>query len=69
MSSAEYQRRWRASKGARTGEPGRPASEPCGTPAAFRRHKRNGEEPCDACGQAEKERQADLYQRRKARGG
>jgi hypothetical protein len=22
---------------------------PCGTPAAWRRHKRNDEEPCEAC--------------------
>lgn len=65
MSSAEYQRRWRASKGARTGQPGRPATQPCGTVAAFRRHKRAGEEPCDACKQAERERQAELYRRRK----
>lgn len=44
-------------------------SEPCGTSAAFRRHKRNGEDPCDACDQAEKKRQAELYQQRKARKG
>ena len=28
--------------------------KPCGTPAAFRRHKRHGEEPCDACWEAER---------------
>jgi hypothetical protein len=69
MSSAEYQRRWRASKGARTGQPGRPATQPCGTVAAFRRHKRNGEEPCEACKVAERDRQAEMYQNRKAREG
>jgi hypothetical protein len=31
---------------------------PCGTPAAFRRHKRHGEEPCEACREAE-----NLYHR------
>lgn len=25
------------------------ALKPCGTPAAYRRHLRNGEDPCDAC--------------------
>ena len=65
MSGAEYQRRWRASKGARTGQPGRPATQPCGTPAAYRRHKRAGEEPCPACKAAESERQRFYYQQRK----
>jgi len=23
--------------------------QPCGTPAAYRRHLRHGEQPCDAC--------------------
>ncbi len=66
VASAEYQRKWRASKGARTGQPGRPVTQPCGTVAAYRRHGRNGEEPCEACRQAERERQAELYRRRKA---
>ena len=26
---------------------------PCGTPAAYRRHRRNGEKPCAACKRAE----------------
>jgi len=47
MSTADYQRRWRASKGAATGQPGPPPSAPCGTAAAFKRHKRKGE-PIDA---------------------
>jgi hypothetical protein len=49
---AEYQRRWRASKGARTGQPGRPVEVPCGTPGSitpYKRHRRRGEEPCPAC--------------------
>jgi hypothetical protein len=65
MSSAEYQRKWRASKGARTGQPGRPATKPCGTVAAFKRHKRNGETPCDACKAAEAARQRFYYRQRK----
>jgi hypothetical protein len=28
---------------------GRPATKPCGTEAAYRRHLRNGEPPCDRC--------------------
>lgn len=49
MSSAEYQRRWRASKGARTGLPGRPVSRPCGTRTAYKRHLAHGETPCSLC--------------------
>lgn len=49
MSTAEYQRRWRASKGARTGRPGPKPTQPCGTSAAYRRHERAGEVPCAAC--------------------
>lgn len=66
MSSAEYQRQWRASKGARTGQPGRPATQPCGTTAAYRRHERRGEPPCQPCRDAEAERQRALYARRRA---
>lgn len=46
---AAYQRDWRARHGAVTGRVGRPASNPCGTPAAFRRHQRNGETPDAHC--------------------
>lgn len=28
--------------------------QPCGTPAAFQRHKYYGEDPCDACKQAQR---------------
>jgi hypothetical protein len=51
-SNAEYQRKYRASKGARTGVPGRPAVQPCGTYAAYKRHLRKGEAPCNLCKQA-----------------
>lgn len=30
--------------------------KPCGTPAAARRHLRNGEEPCESCRDAENRR-------------
>lgn len=63
--TAEYQRRWRASKGARTGQPGRPATQPCGTTAAYKRHQRHGEEPCAPCKAAWSEFQRELYKRRK----
>lgn len=65
MSTAEYQRRWRASKGVRTGQLGRPVTEPCGTPAAYKRHKRNGEAVDDACREAYNADQRRLYQLRK----
>lgn len=67
MSSAEYQRRWRASRGARTGEPGRPVTEPCGTPAAYKRHKRHGEDVDAACRDAYNDDQRKLYALRKGK--
>lgn len=65
MSTADQQRRWRASQGARTGTPGRRATEPCGTPAAYRRHKRRGEDPCDPCKAAWSAKQHEYYEARK----
>lgn len=41
--------------------------KPCGTAAAYRRHKRAGETPCDPCKLAEKVRQHDLYEARKVK--
>jgi hypothetical protein len=68
MSTAEYQRAWRARKAAEAGrEPGkvgRPATQPCGTTAAYRRHLRNGEVPCDACRAANTAKHAELRRRR-----
>ena len=32
--------------------------QPCGTLAAYRRHRRNKEQPCDACTRAEREAKA-----------
>lgn len=34
--------------------------KPCGTPAAYRRHHRDGEPPCDPCGNAFREYRASL---------
>jgi hypothetical protein len=65
VSTAEYQRKWRASKGARTGAPGRPITAPCGSAAAYKRHKRNGEAIDDACRTAYNDEQRRLYQRRR----
>lgn len=60
-SNAEYQRRYRDRL--RGGPPRDPA--PCGTYAAYRRHKRRGEQPCDACREAYNERQRENYRRRR----
>lgn len=67
MADAEYHRQWRAKRGARTGHPGPVPTQPCGTVAAFRRHKRAGEEPCAACKAAERDRQRALYAARRNR--
>lgn len=66
MNTAEYQRKYRASKGARTGEPGRPVTAPCGTVSAYKRHKRNGEPVDAACRDAYNAVQREYHQRRKA---
>lgn len=42
--------------------PGRPATEPCGTHAAWSRHKRRGEEVDRACERAQKAYRAERYQ-------
>jgi hypothetical protein len=54
MSTAEYQRRWRARHPA-TRPPGRPPEQPCGTLAAYRRHLRRGEATCQPCKDANAE--------------
>lgn len=46
---AEYLRRWRALRGARTGMPGRPQTAPCGTVSAYKRHLRRGEPVDELC--------------------
>jgi hypothetical protein len=67
VSDAEYQRAWRAKHGARTGHPGRIPTQPCGTVAAYRRHRKAGEQPCDACREAWNAKQRDSYRQRKGR--
>lgn len=39
--------------------------KPHGTMAAYRRHERAGEQPCDACKAAHAAYQRELYRRRK----
>jgi len=63
---AEAQRRWRAKKGARTGQPGPAPTQPCGTRAAYARHLRHGEEPDDACKAANARYRAELRARKKS---
>lgn len=46
---------------------GRPAIQPHGTHAAYRRHRYAGEEPCQECREAVSERNRRHYQQRKAR--
>jgi hypothetical protein len=46
----------------RGGPPRQP--QPCGTYAAFQRHKRHGEEPCVACREAYNAHQRDMYRKR-----
>ena len=58
---AERSRAYRDRK--RGGAPRTPA--PCGTTAAYARHLRNGEQPCDACREANAERHRALYRKRK----
>lgn len=64
MSTADYQREWRARHGARTGKIGRPVTQPCGTTAAYRRHLRHNEPPCQPCKDAWAEQARDRYTRR-----
>lgn len=69
MASAEYQRARRVrlaeQAGRAPGVPGRPVTAPCGTVAAYKRHQRHGEPPCEACRAAWSEYQRELYRRRK----
>ena len=52
---AAQMRRLRASRGAVTGAVGRRVSQPCGTLAAYRRHLKDGETPCEPCRAANRE--------------
>jgi hypothetical protein len=42
--------------------------KPCGTPAAYRRHQRHGEKPCERCRRAEALRVAIRKKRRERQG-
>ena len=65
MTNADRQRRYRERKGARVGQPPGPApSSPCGTVAAYKRHKRRGEPVDDACRLAYNAEQRRLYRQR-----
>lgn len=69
MSRAEYQRQRRAEiarrEGREPGQVGRPQSKPCGTVAAYKRHQRAGETPCEPCRAAWAEAQREMYRKRK----
>ena len=62
-SPAERSRAYRDRK--RGGAPRQP--QPCGTLAAYRRHERAQEAPCEACKAAHAEYQRELYAKRKSR--
>jgi hypothetical protein len=53
----------------RFGPPRRPATQPCGTAAAYKRHIYHGEEPCEACREANRTADREKYHRRRANGG
>lgn len=49
------------------GKRGPQPSQPCGTVAAYKRHQRAGEQPCDLCRAAWAAKQRELYAKRKTR--
>jgi hypothetical protein len=64
VSTAEYQRLWRAKH--RSDKPaGRPVTAPHGTTAAYKRHLRHGEHPCAECRRAWNDWQRAYYASRK----
>lgn len=65
MPDAAYYRRRRASKGARTGQPGRRPTAECPSAACWKRHQRNGiPHDIPACHQAYLADQRRLYLQR-----
>lgn len=58
--------RSRAYRDRKRGTPPR-EPKPHGTVAAYRRHERHGEQPCQACRKAWAEYQRELYRQRKER--
>ncbi len=65
MTPADRARAFRARNGARTGQHGPTPTAPCGTVAAYKRHLRHHEAPCDPCRAAWAEYQRDRYRARK----
>lgn len=63
LFQAEEQRRADALTGLRT-VPGR-QKQPCGTHAAYERHRAQGEYPCPECRDAERRFQAERYRKRR----
>ncbi len=61
IMTAAHQRAYRERQ--RGGPPRTPA--PCGTYAAYRRHQRHGDRPCDACRETYNEHQRQMYRNRK----
>ncbi len=57
-------KRSRAYRDRKRGDPPRTLA-PCGTTAAYARHLRHGETPCDACRKANAERHRALYAKRR----
>jgi hypothetical protein len=49
------------------GPPARSAAQPCGTWAAYKRHKRRGDEPCEPCGEAQRARGRARYHQNRDR--
>jgi hypothetical protein len=66
MSTAAYQRAWRA-KHRSDQPPGRPVTAPCGSASAYKRHVRKGEPIDDACREAWNEWQRSYYASRNAK--
>jgi hypothetical protein len=64
LTNADRQRRYRQAHSSGL-PPGRPVTAPCGTPSAYKRHRRHGERPCEACRLAWNEWQREYQRRRK----
>jgi hypothetical protein len=67
QTNAQRSRAYRARKGARERTYGPIPWQPCGTPAAFARHTRHGETPCQPCIDAERARVREAMRARRAR--
>lgn len=61
VKDAEYYRKWRAARGARTGAHGPAPTAPCGSASGYKGHKRRGEDVDDACREAYNREQLERY--------